>query len=158
MVNKGEIICSVDWSEGKKSHKLTLTNEYLINEWNDRSESGIEHWHLEELSPMLNYTIGREKYFCAHLISSLIAFGLAICFFFSSLNSHIPLLSPFIALIGLWLLFKGIRRIKIHKWTIFCKHNGDSATYITHGGCKKEELDKFEKCFIEAVKRAKDNK
>lgn len=158
MSKRDEAICSVVWSKGKNSHELMLTGEYLIDEWKNGSDSGMEHWHLEELSPMLSYTTGRKCYFCGFMISGLIAFGLTICLFFSTLHHHIPLLVPFIALFGLWFLFKGIRKIKIEKWTIFCKQNGDEATYIAHGGCKKEELEKFEKCFAEAVKRAKENK
>ena len=113
------------------------------------------HWHLKNLSAKVDYSRGRGRHCSSFWIATIIALGLAIVLFFSSLNRHVPLLAPLTALIGFSLMYKAIRRSKVETWTIIRKDNGGCAAYITHGGCSEEEINKFTECFVDAVKKAK---
>ncbi|MDH4240725.1 MAG: hypothetical protein OEW48_14290 [Phycisphaerae bacterium] len=155
MAEKSEDKCVIEWSSGKHTFTLKIDDQYLVQEWKHGADASRRHWQLKHLSPKIDYSRGREKDCFRFWIATVITLALAASLFFSSINRHIPLLSPLIALIGLHLMGKAIRRSKVKTWTVIQKDNGKCAAYITHGGCSEEEINRFTECFVYAVEKAK---
>ncbi|MHC4693247.1 MAG: hypothetical protein ACYS67_10945 [Planctomycetota bacterium] len=156
MAEKSEDKCIIKWSRGKHMFTITIDDQFLVEEWVHGVDTSRRHWHLKNLSSKIDYSQGREKDCSSFWVATMIILALAIVLFFSSLNRHIPLLAPLIALIGFILMYKAIRRSKIKKWTILRKNDGECATYITHGYCSEEEINRFTECLVDAVKKAKE--
>lgn len=155
MAKKNKDRCVINLSRGKHVFTITIDDQYLVEEWRHGVDAKRRHWYLKNLSPKIDYARGRERNCFSFWVATLIVLALAIALFFSSLNRHIPLLLPLIALIGLNLLYKAIRKSKVHRWTILRKNDGERATYITHGCCSEEDINRSTECFIFAVKKAK---
>ena len=155
MTEKSEDECKIKWAKGKQMFTLAIDDQFLVQEWKSGVDEGRRHWHLKNLSAKVDYSRGRHRHCSSLWAATVIDLGVAIVLFFSSLNRHVPLLAPIMALIGFILMYKAIRRSKVETWTIIQKDNGGYAAYITHGGCSEEEISKFTECFVDAVKKAK---
>jgi len=155
MAEKSEDKCEIKWSKGKQMFRLVIDDQFLVQEWKNGVDEGRRHWHLKNLSAKVDYLRGRHRHCLSFWAATVIVLGVAIVLFFSSLNLHVPLLAPLMALIGFSLMCKAIRRSKVETWAIIRKDNGGRAAYITHGGCSEEEINKFTECFVYAVKKAK---
>lgn len=156
MTEKSEDKCEIKWSRGKQMFTLAIDDQFLVEEWKNGADESRRHWHLKNLSAKIDYSRGRDRDCSSFWIASVIVLGLAIALFFSSLNRHVPLLAPLIALIGFNIMYKAIRLSKVKTWTIIRKDTGECAAYITHGGCSEEEINRFTECFVDAVKKAKE--
>jgi len=154
MAKKNEDKCIINWSRGKHKFTITVDDQYLVEEWKHGVDAKRRHWYLKNLSPKIDYARGRERNWFSFWVATMIVLALAIALFFSSLNRHIPFLAPLIALIGFNLMYKAIRRSKVQMWTIIRKNDGGRATYITHGCCSEEDINRFTESFIYAVKKA----
>jgi hypothetical protein len=156
MAEKIEDKCVIKLSKGKHTFTIIIDDQFLVEERRHGVYVSRRHWHLKNLSSKIDYKQGRERNCSSFWIAAMIILALAIALYFSSLNRHIPLLAPLIAFIGFILMYKAIRRSKIQKWTILRKDDGECATYITHGCCSEEEINRFTECFVDAVQKTKE--
>ena len=155
MSKKNEDRCVINLSRGNHMFTITIDDQYLVEERKHGEYANRRHWYLKNLSPKIDYSRGRERNCLSSWVKTLIVLALAITLFFSSLNHHIPLLAPLIALIGFHFMCKAIRQSKVQTWTILRKNDGECAMYITHGCCSEEDINRFTECFVYAVKKAK---
>jgi hypothetical protein len=82
-----------------------------------------------------------------------VVIGLAIVFYFSSFQVHIPLLAPLIGAPGGWLLVKGLKGWRIETWTMIRKSDGSAATHFAHSLGSAEDRRDFETRPIEQIRR-----
>jgi hypothetical protein len=127
-----EVLFALKLAKGRHVEQLLLTEDRLVEDGSVGKRRWRRSWRLQDLSADLEYTTGRPEHSELRLVSGLVVIGLAVVFYFSSFQVHIPLLAPLIGALGGWLLVKGLKGWRIETWTLIRKSDGSAATHFAH--------------------------
>jgi hypothetical protein len=78
----------------------------------------------------------------------------ALIVYFSTPNAHAPLLAPFLALLGSWLLVHAGLHWGLESWTLVNTRTGEKATHMVHADCQPGERQEFEHSLGERTRDA----
>ncbi len=151
------ITCSV----GKSVVTLTVTDEYLIQDSEDKRHSCRTHWRLEQLSPLVDTVYARKPVFTDAVLTVALCLGFAISQFHSSMNVEAHVLGAGLFVSGLLLCAFGLvfllfsfRVRHLTRIASFHRKDGKYAARLAQTESNKEELDAFIETFSKAVKAA----
>ena len=119
--------------------KFLLTDDELIMEWDGPKNKGRKSWHFDFLSPTVGFSVETGSGFKEGLIIGIVLIILAVIFYFSELNSLIPLLAPVLAILGIAILANAIRKGKKSTWTVFYKKDGEMVAYMDQSICHQSD-------------------
>jgi hypothetical protein len=80
--------------------------------------------------------------------------ALAAILFWSVVNQHVPLLAPALACVGIVIVAKHIKHLKIRSWTVICSEQGSMVAYIPHDACDETDRKAFEDAYVKAFSAA----
>ena len=111
-------------------------------------------WPLHGLSPRLRETSGRSAGIGTAARVSFLLVAASVIIFFSDYNKAIPLLAPFLLLLGVWWLVRVLRKVTPRNWTVVPKSTGDDAFSLVQPDVKSDSWITFERELSEAIRRA----
>ena len=154
-MEEDSVVCTVRASRELWRNTFILSPDSWVREWTSMSgaSEGRQVFPLNALSPRLNHRSDFAHRAHPYLRNAILFLGLAICLFFSDLSKQIPLLVPFLFIIGLPSLVTGLYRFRPHKWTVVDKKNGEPAVFIPHTRANREELAAFERHYVDTINR-----
>jgi len=154
-MEEDNVICTVRAKRDLLRHTFSLTPDCLVWEWISlgKGRKGRKIFPLNTLSPRLNHRseFAHGSFQC--LRKAVLFLGLAICLWFSELNRQIPLLAPFLLVLGSRYLIIGLHRFRHHNWTVIDKKSGERALLIPHTRANGEELATFEKEYVDMINK-----
>jgi hypothetical protein len=74
--------------------------------------------------------------------------GIAAVVYWSVIQEEVPLLAPILACLGIGLLAKQVKNLRVRSWTVICLGDGKMLAYIMHDNCDEEERKKFEAAYL----------
>ena len=66
--------------------------------------------------------------------------------------AYAPLLAPLLSVVGLIVMGRGLKDLRVETWTTIRKLDGTAATYFSHRDCNPGERAAFEEAFAETVR------
>ena len=136
--------------------KFSLGKSHVVEEWRAVGRGvGCEAHELSSLSPDFETRIGPDYEFRQHLSRGLVLLGGAVCVYFSVLRVWVPLLAPYLAILGIVFVAAGLQAIRAKTWTLVRTKHGQIALSIVHNWCKKDERETFEARLSEAILRSR---
>ena len=72
--------------------------------------------------------------------------------YFSHFDTSVPLLAPILSVIGLIVMGRGLKTVRVGTWTTIRKGDGTAATSFSHRDCNPGERAAFEEAFAETVR------
>jgi hypothetical protein len=148
-----EILFSLKLARRRHVETLLLTEDRLIEEGSFGKRRWRRSWRLQDLSPELDYTTGRPEHSELRVVAGLVLIALALVFYFSTFQVHVPLLAPLVAVLGGWLLVRGLKGWRLETWTLIRKSDGSTATHFAHSFGGAEDRRDFETRLIEQIRR-----
>jgi len=132
--------------------KFTLTEDHLIED----GSRGVSHWRqawpLQQLSLEVESQTGRPQGTMERLVGGVTIFALGIIVYFSDFNTNVPLLAPLLSVVGLIVMSRGLKTLRVETWTTIRKWDGTAATSFSHRDCSPGERGAFEEAFAETVR------
>jgi hypothetical protein len=135
--------------------KFMLTHDHLIEEGSRGSRQWRQAWPLQQLSPEIERQTARPQGANEALTGGLIVLALALAMYFSDLNAKAPLLAPFVSVVGMILMVRGLKRFRVETWTMIRKWDGTTVTSFTHRDCNPGERALFEEAFADTVRHVR---
>ena len=132
--------------------KYILTEDHLIEESTGGRGSWRRAWPLQQLSPELERVTSRPEGTKERLWGGAIALAVGLALYFSDFNAGAPLVAPLVLLLGLIVLSRGLRDLRMRTWTTIRKWDGSQVTWFLHDDCDHGERAAFSNAFGEAVK------
>jgi len=132
-----------------------LTDGHLVWKYRRGRRSGEKRALLKDLSASPVRVTGRPRHVGPNIVGGGVCVTLSSILFFSSVQSHVPLLAPCVALVGIFTLSRVVRDFRIQTWTSFFREDGTWVASILHRGCDDEERERFEAAFSQSVSQAK---
>ena len=106
---------------------------------------------LYRLHPKLSLGKGQNEFGVKNLQSSLLLICAAIIIFFSDFNPMIPLLSPFLLILGIFQLIGAISGWNRGLYTKMYLDSGPLLTSIPHRSIEKSDREAFETTLLKAI-------
>ena len=132
--------------------KFTLTEDHLIEE----GSRGVNHWRqawpLQQLSPEVESQAARPQGTMERVIGGVAILAVGLTVYFSDFNAKVPLLAPLLLVVGLIVMGRGLKTLRVETWTTIRKSDGAAATSFSHRDCNPRERGEFEEAFSETVR------
>jgi len=132
--------------------RFTLNEDHLIEE----GSRGVHHWRqawaLQQLSPEVESQTGRPHGTKERLMGGVTILAVAVIVYFSHYNANVPLLAPLLSVVGLIVMGRGLKTLRVETWTTIRKWDGTAATSFSHRDCNPGERAAFEEAFAETVR------
>ena len=153
MNDEQKTLCSVTATEWPWRYTFVLRPDAVIYEWTKPFDTakGFRRYPLADLSPQVSHQMEFGHGSGALLRRAFLLFAGSACVFDSDFNHQVPLLGPFLAVLGTSSLLAGAFRLRQYDWTIITKKNGERAFSIPHSKSNRSALEIFEKQFTDAV-------
>src|SRR5207247_4555775 len=108
-------------------------------------------WVWQQLSPEVESQTGRPQGTMERLIGGVTIFALGIIVYFSDFNTNVPLLAPLLSVVGLIVMGRGLKTLRVETWTTIRKWDGTAATSLSHRNCSPVERDAIGEALGEVV-------
>ena len=108
-------------------------------------------WPLQGLSPIFVETVGRSSGTTNTVRKAMALIAASIIIFFSQYNQSIPLLAPFLFVLGSWWFAGALSEVLPRTWTEVRKLNGEVFFSILQPAEKSPEWLKFEEDLLQAI-------
>jgi len=133
---------------GGYSQTLTLHPDRLTISWRRGVESGERSVPISKLSHTLSSATGRPKNTTLRIRLGVFVLGMAAVVYWSVVQEEVPLLAPILACLGIALLAKQVKNLRVRSWTVICLDDGKMFTYIMHDNCDEKERKRFEDAYL----------
>lgn len=137
---------------GRDRYTYRIVGESFITEWKRGIDLSKTCWSLHGISPNLVETIGRSSQTTKTVRQSGALIAAAIIVFFSEYNKSIPLLAPFLLVLGGWWLVGVLRQVLPRSWTEVRKYTGEYVFSLVQPEKKTQEWLEFEKELVKAIR------
>ncbi len=143
---------------GRDRYSYSVTGNLFRTEWKSGMDCADLSYPLYGMSPDLIETVGRSPSTTKTLRVSSSALAFAVIIFFSDFNKSIPLLAPFLFLLGGWWLVNALRQIVPRRWTEVRKLSGETGFALVQPEHRTQEWVNFEQTLSAAIRRANETR
>ena len=143
---------------GKDRYNYSVEGNSFRTEWKSGMDCASLSYPLYGMSPNLIETVGRSPETTKAVRVSLCLLASAVIIYFSDLNTSIPLLAPFLFLLGGWWLVNALRQVVPRRWTEVRKSSGETGFSMVQPEHKTEDWVKFEQELSTAIRKANETR
>ncbi len=143
---------------GNERYKYSVIGDLFFTEWKSGMDSARSSYPLYGLSPDLTETVGRSQQTTKTLRISASLVVSSVIIFFSEYNKGIPLLAPFLLVVGGWWLVNAVRKVVPRAWTEIRKLNGDNGITLLQPEQRTGEWTNFENALSLAIREVNEAK
>lgn len=143
----------IEVRRGRDRYKYCVVDDLFISEW----KRGIDHsrstWSLRGTSSQFTEIVGRPNGVEKKLQRAGLLVAISVIIHFSDYNTSIPLLAPFLFLLGGWWFFNSLDGVRPHCWTQVRKITGEDAFNFLRPENGTDEWLHFERDLAQTIVR-----
>ena len=137
---------------GNERYNYSVVGDLFFSEWKSGMDYAKSSYPLYGMSAALVETSGRSPQTTRTVRISAGLIASSVIIFFSEYNRTIPLLAPFLLLLGSWWLANALRKVLPRTWTEIRKINGDAGFSMVQPEQRTETWTSFEQALLSAIR------
>jgi len=142
----------IDVRWGNERYNYSVVGDLFFSEWKSGMDGAKSSYPLHGMSSDLVETTGRSSQTTKTVRISLGLISASVIIFFSEYNKTIPLLAPFLLLLGGWWLTNALRKVMPRTWTEVRKINGEAGFALVQPEPRTAAWTSFEQALSSAIR------